>query len=148
MHKSKELPRGFAPPVYQTRSIFNASTLQQMQILLYKADKEKNQTTKQLNFCHLAGTNLQEVLVWTAVHPRTLSIKDWRSLNEWDMLVSSLLSHFCWRALKAICHVVTLAMCFDMQIFQCQLITSKAVRNPVKHWLKLVDLSPSLNHLS
>lgn len=52
-------------------SISNTSTLQQMQILFYKAVQEKQQQNKQTNtkqtkrttFCHPADTKLQQVLV-------------------------------------------------------------------------------------
>lgn len=61
MHKNKGLLRGSAPSVCQPMSISDSSTLQQMQILLYKADKDNKQT----NSCRHAGTNLQQVSTYS-----------------------------------------------------------------------------------
>lgn len=68
--KNKGLLRGTIPPFCQALSISNTSTLQQMQILLCKANKDKQKNkqtsskqTEQPTFCHPADTKLQQVLV-------------------------------------------------------------------------------------
>lgn len=80
MHKNKQPLRGSAPSVCHPTSISDSSTLQQMQILLYNADKENKQTNNLLSSCWYkptAGFSLQaaQLLVWTAVHHEHLSIK-------------------------------------------------------------------------
>lgn len=48
-HKNKGVLRGTAPPVCQALSISNTTTLQQMQILLCKANKDMQQNKQKTN---------------------------------------------------------------------------------------------------